>query len=115
MLYNNYDLKTRDEEGVSDIVPGIEHEKEYYVYSCIARKIKKEVVIVYDVSPRPATALIRETNNKKVLIAMHAQKGKRFSMFSAYGRQVYFADTPEEAEIAYFKLCRKVQKQLTSW
>lgn len=111
MLYNKYQLKTRDQEGVGEIVPGIEDGKEYWVYSYIVRKVKGHYLPVYNIAPRHATALIKDSPAGKSLIVMKTNKAYRFSMFSCYGRQVYFADTEEEATRAYNKLVNKVNKE----
>lgn len=111
MLYNKHKLKTRDEEGVGETVPGIEDGKEYWVYSYIVRKVKGHYSPVYNITPRTATALIKDSPAGKILIVMKANKAYRFSMFSCYGRQVYFADTEEEATKAYNRLVNKVNKE----
>ena len=111
MIYNNYELKTRDEEGVMEVVPGIEDNKEYWVYSYIIRKVKGEYTVVYNIEPRQATALIKSSSAGQSLVVMKAYKGHRFSMFSCYGRQVYFADTQEEAIRAYNRLVNKLDKK----
>ena len=109
MVYNKYELKTRDEEGVSDVIPEIEDGKNYWVYSFIVRKVKRRYQVVYDVEPREATAYIKG-DSKKALIVMKKADSKRFTLFSAYGRQLYFADTAEEAESAYKRLKNKTLK-----
>lgn len=111
MLYNKYELKTRDQEGIGELVKGIEDNKDYWVYSYIVRKVKGHYVPVYNVPPRVATALIKESPKGKNLIVMKTGNGHRFSMFSCYGRQVYFADTEEEATRAYNRLVNKVNKE----
>ena len=109
MIYNKYELKTRDEEGVSEIIPEIEDWKDYWVYSFIVRKVKRRYQVVYNVEPKEATAYIKG-DIKKALFIMKKADSKRFTLFSAYGRQVYFADTAEEAEKAYKKLKKKILK-----
>lgn len=111
MLYNKYQLKTRDEKGVGEVVPGIEDGKEYWVYSYIVRKIRGHYIPVYNIEPKLATALIKDSPVGKTLIAIKTNKAYRFSMFSCYGRQVYFADTEEEATRAYNRLVNKVNKE----
>lgn len=102
MVYNKYQLKLRDEDGVADIIDGIIDGNTYYVYSLIIRNHK----VVYQVEPREVIAHIKD--NK--LYVMKVGKGRRFSMFSAYGRQLYFADTIEEASRGYQKLISKNNK-----
>ena len=111
MLYNKYELETRDQVGIGELVKGIEDNKDYWVYSYIVRKVKGHYVPVYNVPPRVATALIKESPKGKSLIVMKTGNGNRFSMFSCYGRQVYFADTEEEATRAYNRLVNKVNKE----
>lgn len=110
MIYSKYELKTRDEKGVEELVPGIEDNKEYWVYSYIIRKHRGKYTVVYNIEPRQATALIKSSPTGQSLVVMKAYEGHRFSMFSCYGRQVYFADTEEEAIRAYNRLVNKVNK-----
>ena len=109
MIYNKHDLLLRDDPKVKEIIPEIKNENEYYVYSYIANKKGKKTNIIYDVSPRRILAKI--TNNCLYVISVN--KGFRFSMFSAYGRQLYFADTEEEAIRGYNKLVKKIDKSLS--
>lgn len=111
MIYNKYELKTRDEEGVMEVIPGIEDNKEYWVYSYIIRKVRGKYTVVYNIEPRQATALIKSSSAGQSLVVMKAYKRHRFSMFSCYGRQVYFADTQEEAMRAYNRLVNKLDKK----
>lgn len=102
MVYNKYELKLRGEDGVAGVVDGIVDGNTYYVYSLIIRNHK----VVYQVEPKEVTAHIKDDK----LYVMKVGKGRRFSMFSAYGRQLYFADTIEEASRAYQKLISKNNK-----
>lgn len=111
MLYNKYVLKTRDEEGVMDAVPGIENGKEYWVYSFIVRKHRGKYEIVYNVEPRSAYAVVNEVNGKRIGMVIKKGSGRRFSMFSCYARQVYFADSPEEANKAYASLVTHTERK----
>ena len=102
MVYNKYELKLRGEDGVADTIDGIIDGNTYYVYSLIIRNHK----VVYQVEPREVVAHVKDDK----LYVMKVGKGRRFSMFSAYGRQLYFADTIEEASRAYQKLISKNSK-----
>ena len=102
MVYNKYELKLWGEDGVADVISGIIDGNTYYVYSLIIRNHK----VVYQVEPKEVTAHIKDGK----LYVMKVGKGRRFSMFSAYGRQLYFADTIEEASRAYQKLISKNSK-----
>lgn len=111
MLYNKYTLRIRDEEGVMDAVSGIENGKEYWVYSFIVRKHRGRYEVVYNVEPRLVNAVVHEVNGRKVGMAIRKGAGRRFSMFSCYARQVYFADTAEEAQRAYNSLVTRTQRK----
>lgn len=111
MLYNKYELKTRDQEGVEELVNGIEDNKEYWVYSYIVRKLKGHYIPIYDISPRLVKAFIKDSPKGKVLMVMKINNKRRLSIFSCYGRQVYFADTEEEATRAYNRLVNKLNKE----
>lgn len=102
MVYNKYELKLRGEDGVADTIDGIIDGNTYYVYSLIIRNHK----VVYQVEPREVVAHVKDDK----LYVMKVGKGRRFSMFSAYGRQLYFADTIEEASRGYQRLISKNNK-----
>ena len=102
MTYDKHELKLRDEDGVADVISGIVDGNTYYVYSLIIRNHK----VLYQVEPREVVAHVKDDK----LYVMKVGKGRRFSMFSAYGRQLYFADTIEEASRGYQRLISKNNK-----
>lgn len=102
MTYDKHELKLRGEDGVADTIDGIIDGNTYYVYSLIVRNRK----VVYQVEPREVVAHVKDDK----LYVMKVGKGRRFSMFSAYGRQLYFADTIEEASRGYQRLISKNNK-----
>ena len=102
MTYDKHELKLRDEDGVADVISGIVDGNTYYVYSLIVSNRK----VVYQVEPSGVVAHVKDDK----LYVMKVGKGRRFSMFSAYGRQLYFADTIEEASRGYQRLISKNNK-----
>ena len=102
MTYDKHELKLRDEDGVADVISGIVDGNTYYVYSLIVSNRK----VVYQVEPSAVVAHVKDDK----LYVMKVGKGRRFSMFSAYGRQLYFADTIEEASRGYQRLISKNNK-----
>lgn len=106
MIYNKHELLLKSDENVRKAIPGIEHGKEYWVYSYIIKKVKKEPKIVYDITPRKVTAKVIDD----CCYVISTSEGYRFSMFSAYGRQLYFADTQLEAAKGYNRLVNKINK-----
>ena len=106
MLYNKHKLLTRDDKNVKEPIDGIINDQEYWVYSYIIEKKGKKANITYNVQPIKVLAKIK--NNS--LFVVSVKGGYRFSMFSAYGRQLYFADNQEEAERAYNRLVNKENK-----
>ncbi len=103
MLYNKHKVLLRTDPDVKTPVDGIENGKTYFVYSYIIGKPKKKYEVVYDVAPREVTATISDN----ILYVYRSYKGRRGSCFGAYGRQIYYADTLEEAIDAYEKLVTK--------
>lgn len=108
MIYNNYPLLLKTDAGVKEPIPGINNGQTYFVYSYIVGKVKRKVDVIYDVEPREVTATISDN----ILYVFRSYKGRRMSMFGAYGRQLYFADTQEEAEKGYQKLRKQADKYL---
>lgn len=106
MIYNKHQLLLKTDENVRKAIPGIKNEKEYWVYSYIVKNIRKELKIIYDVTPRKVIAKVIDD----CCYVISTSGGYRFSMFSAYGRQLYFADTEMEATKGYNRLVNKVNK-----
>lgn len=107
MLYNKHTLLLRDDPNVKEPVEGIRDGQTYFVYSYVIGKPKRKYEVIYDVEPKEVTAMIKDN----ILYVFRSNKGKRLSMFGAYGRQVYFADTKEEAQREYEKLVNKTNKK----
>lgn len=109
MLYNKHKLLLINDQNVREAIPGIKNDTEYYVYSYILTKKGKKTIVAYDVSPRKVKTKIVDN----CLYVMSINNGYRLRIFSAYGRQLYFADTEEEAIRAYNRLVNKLNKELS--
>lgn len=103
MLYNKHALLLRDDPNVKEPVEGIKDGQTYFVYSYIIGKPKRKYEVIYDVEPREVTATVQDN----ILYVYRSYKGRRASSFGAYGRQVYYADTLDEALSAYQRLVNR--------
>ena len=105
MLYNKHELLTRDDPKVKEPIEGINDGQTYFVYSFMVAKPKRRYEVIYDVEPREVTATVKDN----ICYVYRSYQGRRGSCFGAYGRQLYFADTLEEASKAYERLSTKLK------
>ena len=107
MIYNKHELLTRDDPKVKEPIEGINDGQTYFVYSFMIAKPKRRYEVIYDVEPREVTATVKDN----ICYVYRAYKGHRRSSFGAYARQLYFADTLEEASKAYKILSTKLRNK----
>ena len=107
MIYNKHELLTRDDPKVKEPIEGINDGQTYFVYSFMVAKPKRRYEVIYDVEPREVTATVKDN----ICYVYRAYKGHRRSSFGAYARQLYFADTLEEASKAYKILSTKLRNK----